>query len=99
MKKKRIITTFALIGLLVAVILAAIRIYLLHDQTHYLDLYGGWFDIVTLVLWPSSFYLSILIQPEPATVVVVVWSISIFFNALIYAAVGWLLCRFAKILE
>ena len=96
--KKRLIVTFALVGLFVAIILAAIRIYMLMHESEYGDaMYGGWFDIVTLVLWPSAFYLSILMEKESASVVIKVWTIAILFNPLIYAAVGWLIWRIAKL--
>jgi hypothetical protein len=96
--KKRLIVTFALVGLFVAIILAAIRIYMRMHESEYGDaIYGGWFDIVTLVLWPSAFYLSILMEKESASVVIKVWTIAILFNPLIYAAVGWLIWRIAKL--
>jgi|ERR1700722_11618263 hypothetical protein len=98
--KKRLITTFALVGLFVAVVLAAIRIYMLRHAPEYDDvLYGGWFDTVTLVLWPSALYLSILMEKEPAKVVVTVLGIAIAFNPLIYAAGGWLIWRIAKLAD
>jgi hypothetical protein len=96
--RKTTTMTFSLIGLAVAVVLAAIRIYMLLHQPEYDDaLYSEWFTILTLVLWPSAFYLSILMEKEPASVVVKIWTIAILFNPLIYAGVGWTVSRISRL--
>jgi|SRR5277367_3064433 hypothetical protein len=95
--KKKLIMTFSLFGLFVAVVLAAIRIYMLLHEPEYSDaLYSEWFTILTLVLWPSAFYLSILMEKEPMKVVITVWSVAILFNPLIYGIIGWAVWRISK---
>ena len=95
--KKKIITTFSLVGLFVAIILAAIRIYMLRHEQEYGDaLYSGWFTTLTLLFWPGAFYLSILMQEEPIKVVVKVWTIAILFNPLIYGIIGWTVWRISE---
>jgi hypothetical protein len=70
---------------------------MLHHEPLYRDvLYGGWFDTITLILWPSSFYLTIMVGKEPAKVVFVVWSIAVLLNPAIYALVGWLAWRLSR---
>jgi len=40
---------------------------MLHHEPLYRDvLYGGWFDTITLILWPNSFYLTVMVAKEPA---------------------------------
>ena len=98
--KKTLIVTFALFGLFVAIMLAAIRLYMLRHEPQYLDaLYGGWFDTLTLILWPGAFYLSIMVAEEPLKVAVVVWSIAILFNPLIYGFVGWVIWRISRVVN
>lgn len=99
--KKKIILVSAACGFFIASILAAIRIYLLHSYPLYLySDSAAWFQILTFILWPSAFYLTVLQDSsEPLKVVVKVWSIAILFNALIYVPVGWLVWRFARYME
>jgi hypothetical protein len=88
MTQKKTIVAFGVCGLTVAILLAAIRVYMLYE---YQDvIYGDWFDTFTLILWPSAFYLTVMQAKAPVTVAVVVWSVAIFSNALIYAFVGWM---------
>ena len=95
--KKTLIVTFGLIGFFVAILLAAIRLYMLRHQAQYLDvIYGGWFDTLTLIFWPSSFYLTILVDKEPPKTVAAVLGIAILFNPLIYGFVGWVVWRISK---
>ncbi len=95
--KKTLIVTFGLLGLFVAIVLAAIRLYMLYHEPQYRDvLYGAWFDTLTLILWPSSFYLTVMVSKEPPKVAVVVWSIAILLNPLIYGFVGWVVWRILK---
>ena len=61
-------------------------------RTWYLP-YAVWFDILTVILWPSSIYLAILSRREPVQVHVGVWSIAVFFNPLIYGFTGWVIWR------
>jgi hypothetical protein len=60
---------------------------------------GKWFNAFTLILWPSAFYLTVLQAKEPITKVIVVWSIAILANALIYAFVGWIICRLRRLFQ
>jgi hypothetical protein len=87
--KKTFLGTFSLFGLFVAILLGGSRLWMLHHEPLYRDvLYGGWFDTITLILWPSSFCLAIMVGKEPAKVVFVVWSIAVMLNPAIYALVG-----------
>ena len=98
--KKKFLISFALCGLGVAILLAAARIYMLHNASPHDDVLNeGWFDILTLILWPSAIYLGILKSAEPAKVVFVVYSIAVSSNAIIYGGVGWLVWRFARFME
>jgi len=95
--KKTLIVTFSLVGLFIAIVLAAVRLYMLHHEPHYRDvLYGSWFDTLTLILWPSSFYLTIMVSNEPAKTGFVVWSIAVLFNPIIYGFAGWFFWRVSK---
>jgi hypothetical protein len=100
----KFIRGFSLVGLAVAIVLAAIRIYMLSEWPSYLYQPGSeWFDIVMLALWPGAFYLTVLQDKEPLRTVAVVYTIAIVLNPLIYGAAGWLVCsalralRWAKI--
>ena len=54
---------------------------MLHHEPLYRDvLYGGWFDTITLILWPNSFYLKVMVAKEPAKVAFAVWSIAVLLN-------------------
>jgi predicted Kef-type K+ transport protein len=95
--KKKLVITFGIFGLFVAVVLASIRIYMLLHESEYGDaLYSEWFTSLTLFLWPSAFYLSILMEKEPIKVVIKVWTIAILFNPLIYGTIGWTVWRISK---
>ena len=95
--KRKFISSFGCVGLFVAVLLAGIRLYMLYHELQYWDvMYGGWFDTLTLILWPSSFYLTVLQSEEPAKVAFVVWSIAVLLNPAIYALVGWLVWRLLR---
>ena len=96
--KKTIIVTFSLFGLFVAILLAGVRLYMLYHEPRYRDvLYGGWFDTLTLIFWPRSFYLTVMVGKEPVKVAVVVWSVAVLFNALVYGLVGWVVWRVSKV--
>lgn len=96
--KKTLIVTFGLFGLFVSVLLASIRLYMLGHDPQYRDvLYGGWFDTLTLILWPSSFYLTVMLDKEPIKVAVFVWSIAVLFNPFIYGFVGWTVWRISRV--
>ena|SRR2546422_8175677 len=95
--KKTVIVTFSLFGLFVAIVLAAVRLYMLHHEPLYRGvLYGAWFDTLTLILWPGSFYLTVMVAKEPAKTAFVVWSIAVLFNPVIYGFVGWFFWRVSK---
>jgi hypothetical protein len=97
--KKKFLVTFTLCGLGIALVLTAVRLYILRHDPLYFDGDGAWFDTLSLILWPSVFYLSVLQDEEPAKTVFVVWSIAVLFNAIIYGAAGWLVWRFARFME
>ncbi len=94
--KKKFVLTFALCGLAIALVLAAVRLYILHHDPMYFYGEGEWFNSLSLILWPSVFYLALVEYEDPAKVVFVMWSVAIAFNAVIYGAVGWLVCRIAR---
>jgi len=96
MTQKKIVVVFGACGLAVAFLLAGIRIYMLYQ---YQDVVGDWFNTLTLILWPSAFYLTVMQEKAPPTVVVVVWSVAIFANALIYAFVGWIAWRLGRLMR
>jgi hypothetical protein len=87
--KRKFISSFGCVGLFVAVLLAGTRLYMLYHEPQYLY-EQRWFDTLTLILWPSSFYLTVLQSEEPAKVAFVVWTIAVLLNPAIYALVGWL---------
>jgi hypothetical protein len=72
---------------------------LYHDPQYRDVMYGGWFDTLTLILWPSSFYLTVLQNEEPAKVVFAVWSVGILLNPAIYVLVGWLVWRLIRVVN
>jgi hypothetical protein len=95
--KKTLIVTFSLSGLFIAIVLLVIRLYMLHHEPFYRDvLYGGWFDTLTLILWPGAFYLTVMQSREPLKEVIFVCSIAILFNPLIYGLVGWVFWRVSE---
>ena len=95
--KRKFLSGLGCVGLFVAVLLAGIRLCMLYHEPRYQDvLYGGWFDTITLILWPSSFYLTVLQSKESAKVAFVVWTIAVLFNPAIYALVGWLVWRLLR---
>src|SRR5579862_8169148 len=97
--KKKFIATFALGGLGVALALAAFRLYVFYTNPSSDLRNDGWFDIITLMLWPSAFYLGILKTAEPAKEVFFVYGVAVLLNAPIYAGIGWLAWRFARFME
>jgi hypothetical protein len=87
--KKKLIGTFSLFGLLVAIILGGARLYMLHHEPLYRDvLYGGRFDTITLILWPSSFLSGGHGGEGTRKVAFAVWSIAVLSNPPIYALLG-----------
>jgi hypothetical protein len=96
MTQKKMVVVFGACGLAVAILLAGIRIYMLHQ---YQDVVGDWFNTLTLILWPSAFYLTVMQAKTPLAVAVVVWSVAILANALIYAFVGWIVWRVGRFLR
>jgi hypothetical protein len=97
--KKKFVLTFALSGLSIAIVLAAVRLYILHHAPMYFYGDGVWFNVLSLILWPSVSYLALVESETPAKVAFVMWSVAILFNAVIYGAVGWLVWRFARFME
>ena len=97
--KKKFVLTFGLLGFVVALVLAGVRLYLLAHQPQYQEvLYGdwNWFDTVTMIFWPGSFYLSVMQSEEPLKVEVVVFSIAVLTNPILYGFIGWVFWRIAK---
>jgi hypothetical protein len=85
--KRKFLFAFGCGGFVVAIVLFVIRFYLLrHDP-----LYGGWFDILTVALWPGAFYLLILQSSEPSKVIFFVYSVAVTLNVVIYTLIGWLI--------
>jgi hypothetical protein len=97
--KKKFVVIFALCGLGIALVLGAVRLYILHHQPLYFYGDGEWFNTLSLILWPSVSYLALVEYEDPVKVVFVMWSVAIAFNAVIYGAVGWLVWRFARFME
>lgn len=93
--KRKFLSSFGCVGLFVAVLLAGIRLYMLYHEPQYLYA-QRWFDTLTLILWPSSFYLTVLQSEEPAKVAFVVWTIAVLLNPAIYALIGWLVWRLLR---
>lgn len=89
---------FGLLGLVVALILAGIGFYALSHQPQYQEfLYEDWkFNAATLILWPGSFYLSVMQSEEPLKVEVVVFGIAVLTNPILYGFIGWVFWRIAK---
>ena len=88
-----------LLGLIVALALAGVRLYLLSHQPQYQEvLYGGsqWFNTATLIFWPGALYLSVMQNEEPLKVTVVVWGIAVLTNPILYGFIGWVFWRVAK---
>jgi hypothetical protein len=98
MNQKKIVVIFGACGLIVAILLGVIRIYLLYQYPDVVYGNGEWFNTFTLILWPGAFYLTILQAKEPITKVVIVFSIAIAANALIYVFVGWIVLRARRLL-
>jgi hypothetical protein len=83
---------FGCVGLIVAIVLLVVRFYLAnHDP-----LYGGSFDMFTVILWPGAFYLLVLQTSEPPKVVFVVYSIAVLLNVVIYTLIGWAVWSIAR---
>jgi hypothetical protein len=98
MSKRRLVVTCSVLGLFIAVSFAAARLYMLSRAPLYESaLYGGWFDTMTLIFWPSSFYLTVMVGKATVGRAIIVWSIAILFNAPIYGGVGWLIWRLSRL--
>jgi len=92
MVKRKFLLTFACVGFFVAIVLLVVRFYLAnHDP-----LYPGFFDQLTVILWPGAFYLFVLQTSEPTKVVVFVYSIAVLLNVVIYTLIGWVIWSIAK---
>jgi hypothetical protein len=90
--KRKFLFTSACVGFLVAIVMMLTRFYVLqHDP-----LYGSWFDILTLILWPSAFYLTVMQSAEPPKVVFFVYSVAVLLNSVIYTLIGWLVWSVTK---
>jgi hypothetical protein len=69
---------------------ASIRLYMLYHLPVYGGaLYGGWFDTLTLIFWPGSFYLTVMVAKASLSLAIFVWGIAILLNVPIYGIVGW----------
>jgi hypothetical protein len=97
--KKKFLVTFALCGLGIAMVLAAVRLYMFYTDPLSDALNEGGFIVFTLVLWPGAFYLGILKDAEPAKQIFFVYGVAVLLNGAIYGAVGWLVWRFARFME
>lgn len=85
------------VGLFVAILLAGVRLYMLYHEPQYQDvMYGGWFDTITLILWPGAFYLTVMQSKEPVKIAFFVWTVAVLLNPAIYAIVGWSLWRLSR---
>lgn len=96
MTQRKTIVAFGVCGLTIAILLGAIRLYLLHRYRGDVE---DWFNSLTLIFWPGAFYLTVMQAKAPATVALVVWSVAIFANALIYAFVGGIVWRVSRFLR
>ena len=86
-----------MLGLLVALALSGVRLVVMQRSPVIAATEAGaWLDIVTLVLWPSSIYLTGLMGGEPAKTVASVWIIAVVLNPPIYALGGWVAWRVLK---
>jgi hypothetical protein len=95
--KRKFVLAFGSVGIIVAVLLGAVRLCILHYSPE--SLHGGefgWLDTLTLTLWPSAFYLTVLQAKEHTGAQVIVWGLAIVFNAPIYGLVGWFAWRLSK---
>ena len=73
---------------------------MLRHERQYLDaLYGGWFDTLTLILWPGAFYVTVMVAEEPIKVAAFVWSIAVLLNPLICGFAGWVIWRISKMVN
>ena len=97
--KKKFIVTFALCGAGIALVIGTVRLYLFYTDPLSDVLNSDAFFILTLILWPGSFYLGILKDAEPLKEVLFVFVVAILFNAAVYAGFGWLAWRFARFME
>src|ERR1700689_2284775 len=96
--KKRIVIGFGAFGLFMAIVLAAVRIFMLYHAAEYGDvLYGQFFTYFTLALWPGSFYLTVMQAKQPVQTAVVVWIVAIVLNAVLYGFVGWMFSKVAGV--
>jgi hypothetical protein len=99
MTQKKMVVRFSGCGLAVAILLAAIRIYMLYQYPDVVYGDGPWFNTFTLILWPGAFYLTVMQAKAPVNVAAVVWSVAIFSNGLIYAFVGWIVWCVSRFLR
>ena len=73
MKKRKSLLGLDYLSLFMAIVLAAVRLFMIYHAADYSDvLDGDFFTYFTLALWPGSFYLTILQAEEPVQRVVVV---------------------------
>jgi hypothetical protein len=96
MTQRKTIVAFGVCGLTIAILLAAIRLYLLYRYRGEVE---DWFNSLTLIFWPGAFYLTVMQARAPVTVALVVWSVAIFANTLVYAFVGWIAWRVSRFLR
>jgi len=96
MTQRKTIVAFGVCGLTIAIVLAAIRLSLLYRYRGDVE---DWFNSLTLIFWPGAFYLTVMQAKAPATLALVVWSVAIFANALIYAFVGWIVWRLSRLFQ
>ena len=96
--KKKIVIGFSAFGMFMAIVLAAVRIFMLYHAAEYGDvLYGEFFTYFTLAIWPGSFYLTILQAKQPVQTAVVVWIVAIVLNGVLYGFVGWVFSKVAGV--
>jgi hypothetical protein len=89
-RKSRFVLVFALVGLVFALVLGAMRIYLVHSGALDRDLsFGAAFDELTVTLWPGGFYLSLIEANDSFGQMALIATIAILSNALLYGLIGW----------
>jgi uncharacterized membrane protein len=102
-RKGRFILLFALVGLTLALILGAARIYLIHSSALDRDIsFGAAFDELTVTLWPGGFYLSLIKIGDSFAKVTFIAAIAVLSNAVFYGLVGWVVwggLRFLRLVK
>lgn len=78
--KKKFIVTFALCGAGIALVIGTVRLYLFYTDPLSDVLNSDAFFILTLILWPGSFYLGILKDAEPLKEVLFVFVVAVLFK-------------------